>query len=135
MVKFSIFSKFGGISPDSEIYSFERKMTKILDELTESVSSEAQLQFHIEFRVDGDFLQFGDPNGCSNLRFYKKKNLAAITIALSCDLLKSGIDIGEYIEEQFRSAIEKMIDRVMKDKIEINKPFIMEKLDSRIEKW
>ena len=136
MVKFSIFSKLGGGDTSLMVNPFITKMTKILDGITNKTNYEkTNLQFHIEFRVDGDFYQYGDPNGCSNLKFFRQKNLVAITFALNYDFLKSETNISEYIKETFRLAIEKMLDRIVKEKIPIDKSDVLKVLDMEIKNY
>lgn len=136
MVKFSIFSKLGGGDTSLIVDPFITKMTKILDEITNETNYEnINLQFHIEFRVDGDIFQYGDPNGCSNLKFFRQKNLVAITIALNYDFLKSETNISEFTKQTFRLAMEKMLDRIAKEKILIDKNDVMKILDIEIENY
>lgn len=75
------FFKSGGGNAISIVDKYWQKITKIFDKMSEDTYSTDIDKFHIEMRVDGDFLTFGDAEGCNNLRLFKKKRLIANSLS------------------------------------------------------
>ncbi|WP_300673178.1 hypothetical protein [Soonwooa sp.] len=118
MNKFSMFSKYGGADTSPLVRPFEKKIVKILEELNDNAYSINGIQFHIELRVDGDLFRYGDPSGCSHLKYFKKKNLIAITIGVGYDLFDKKENIDIFLRENLTIAITQMITRIEKENIE-----------------
>jgi hypothetical protein len=134
MNKFTIFYKSGGGSSTHIVDKYWKTITLIFNELSKNEYSHSTLQFHIELRVDGEYLVFGDVEGCNNLRFLKKKNLAAISISFGEKVYFNENTLSEFLQTNLLIAFEQIIKRIEKEKIEIKSALLMSDLKKHIEK-
>lgn len=135
MVKITMFGKFGGDVKNLNIISeYSSELSKILKDFGELITVVPDIQFHIEYRIDGDFFKYNDPPGCSNLRLMKKKNVIGNTVAVTHDLMEklSEFELKEFFKENIVLAISQMIDRLIKDKYELNRGDILSLLEDKL---
>ena len=84
--KFSIFYKSGGGNAIRIVDKYWQIITSIFDKMSEKEYSNEIDQFHIEMRVDGEYLKFGDTTGCNSLKLFKKKRLITNSISFGEDV-------------------------------------------------
>ena len=89
-------------------------------------------KFHIEMRVDGDFLKFGDPKGCSNLRLFKKKRMIANTISFGENIYTDENVLSEFLIKNLLLAFEQMIVQLKKEKLNIDGEVLLTDLNKYI---
>ncbi|AJH15242.1 hypothetical protein [Myroides profundi] len=131
MAKLTIFTKYGG----GPIIPYESDISKILNDFGDKMVISPNIQLHIECRIDGDIIKYNDPLGCSNMRFMKKKNIIANTIAITYDFLKESNEetLKVFLKENFVLAISQMLDRLKKEKYILDKDSILNVLKKEFE--
>lgn len=132
MNSFSIFFKSGGGDKISCVNKYWQKITKIFDIMSEYSYSTDIDKFHIEMRVDGDFLKFGDPKGCSNLRLFKKKRMIANTISFGENIYTDENVLSEFLIKNLLLAFEQMIVQLKKEKLNIDGEVLLTDLNKYI---
>lgn len=88
--------------------------------------------FHIAMRVDGDFLTFGDSEGCNNLRLFKKKRLIANSISFGKNIYINENILSEFLIKNLLLAFEQMIIRLRKEKLNIDGESLLTDLNKYI---
>lgn len=134
MNKFSLFTKYGGTDTKEIVRPIEKKIIKLFDDLSQKEYSSLPLQFHIELRVDSKDFSFGDKSGLSNMKFFKKKNVIANTIALQYDLFENNTNIEEFIFINLKLALDQMFDKLNKSEINVDNKMISNDLNKGLEK-
>jgi len=136
MNKFTVFLKTGGPGDNNKlILPFWKKMNTILDLLSKTKYTNIPIQFHIAIRIDGEIVSYGDPDGCSNLKFFKKKSLIGNTIAISNKLFNSlGFNVGAFLKENFRLSIKQMTNKLKNEKIEVDEEMLLLDLNLLLDK-
>ena len=134
MNKFTIFYKSGGGYSSNIVDKYWKKITLIFDKMTEIEYSKDTLQFHIELRVDGEYLVFGDIEGCNHLRFFKKKNIVANSISFGEKVYSNENALSDFLQKNLLIAFEQIIKRLEKEKIEINSGLLMSDLRKFLDK-
>jgi hypothetical protein len=129
---FSIFFKSGGGDTISIVNKYWQKITKIFDKMSEYSYSTDIDKFHIEMRVDGDFLTFGDSEGCNNLRLFKKKRLIANSISFGKNIYINENILSEFLIKNLLLAFEQMIIRLKKEKLNIDEESLLTDLNKHI---
>lgn len=129
---FSIFFKSGGGDTISIVNKYWQKITKILDKISEYSYSTDIDKFHIEMRVDGDFLTFGDPEGCNNLRLFKKKRLIANSISFGKNIYVNEHVLSDFLIKNLLLTFEQMITRLKKEKLNIDGESLLTDLNKYI---
>lgn len=132
MNSFSIFLKLGGGDTVSIVTEYWQKITKIFDKMSEYSYSTDIDQFHIEMRVDGDFLKFGDSEGCNNLRLFKKRRLIANSISFGENVYTDEHILSEFLIENLSLAFEQIVIRLKKEKLNIDGEFLLTDLNKYI---
>jgi hypothetical protein len=132
MNSFSIFFKSGGGDTVSIVDKYWQKITKIFDKMSEYSYSTDIDKFHIEMRVDGDFLTFGDTEGCNNLRLFKKKRLIANSISFGKSIYIDENILSEFLINKILLAFEQIIMRLKKEKLNIDEKLILKNLNKYI---
>jgi hypothetical protein len=130
--KFSIFFTSGGGDKISIVTKYWQKITKILHKMSESSYSTDIDNFHIAMRVDGDFLTFGDSEGCNNLRLFKKKRLIANSISFGKNIYINENILSEFLIKNLLLAFEQMIIRLRKEKLNIDGESLLTDLNKYI---
>ena len=93
-----------------------------------------EIRLHFEVRLDGDFFVFRDPAGCSHLKFFKKKGLIAITIAITDnETALPTNELLDFLKESIFTGFSQMFDRLLKDKYTLNKEELMKFIKETIE--
>lgn len=129
---FSFFFKSGGGDAISIVNKYWQKITKILDKISEYSYSTDIDKFHIEMRVDGDFLTFGDPEGCNNLRLFKKKRLIANSISFGKNIYVNEHVLSDFLIKNLLLTFEQMITRLKKEKLNIDGESLLTDLNKYI---
>jgi hypothetical protein len=120
MNNFSVFFKSGGGSTILIVDKYWQKVNRIFKEMSKNIYSTDIDNFHIELRVDGDFLSFGDPEGCNNLKLFKKKRLIANSISFGKDIYGSESLLSQFLMDNLVIAFEQIITRLEKDKLNVD---------------
>lgn len=68
MNKFTILYKSGGGGDILIVDKYWKIITHLFNKMSENIYSDEIEHFHIELRVDGDYLSFGDLKGCNSLK-------------------------------------------------------------------
>ncbi|ATS07616.1 hypothetical protein CS388_00180 [Porphyromonas gingivalis] len=89
-------------------------------------------KFHIEMRVDGDFLKFGDSEGCNNLRLFKKRRLIANSISFGENIYTNEHILSEFLTENLLLAFDQIVIRLKKEKLNIDGELLLTDLDEYI---
>lgn len=71
-------------------------------------------------RVDGEFLKFGDTEGCNNLRLFKKKRMIANSISFGEKIYTDENVLSEFLIKNLLLAFEQMIVRLKREKLNID---------------
>jgi hypothetical protein len=129
---FSIFFKSGGGNTISIVDKYWQKITKIFDKMSEHSYSTDIDKFHIEMRVDGDFLTFGDSEGCNNLRLFKKKRLIANSISFGKNIYINENILSEFLIKNLLLTFEQIIIRLKKEKLNIDGESLLTDLNKYI---
>ncbi|MEX6688133.1 hypothetical protein QTN47_11540 [Danxiaibacter flavus] len=134
MNKFTIFFSSGGGDQLKIVDSYWKKISQIFDKLSKKEYSSEIENFHIALRVDGEFISFGDPEGCSNLRYLKTKKTIANTISFGKKILKNEGILKKFMAENLVKAFEQMTGKLLREKINIEKDDLMNDLKTLIDK-
>ena len=134
MKKITIVAKGGG-NTDEYLIRYIMRIQRKIEEIDSDFSIPLEIRFLIEIRIDGDIFSYGDPAGCSHLKFFKKKGLIAITIAITDNETALPTDeLLDFLKESIFTGFSQMFDRLLKDKYTLNKEelmnFIKENIDS-----
>ena len=134
MKKITIVAKGGG-NTDEYLIKYIMRIQRKIKEIDSDFSIPLEIRFLIEIRIDGDIFSYGDPAGCSHLKFFKKKGFIAITIAVT--LKEDALPVNELLDffrESLFTGFSQMFDRLLKDKYTLDKEalmnFIKENIDS-----
>jgi hypothetical protein len=128
MNKFSVFMKSGGGSSTLIVNKYFKAITSLFKELSKIEYSKEIEQFHIELRVDGEFLTFGDIEGCNNLRFFKKKHLIANSISFGKNIYLDEIILHKFMRENLLLSFKQMAQRLDREKIQVRDKQLLDDL-------
>ena len=134
MDKFTIFYKSGGGYSSEIVDKYWKKITLIFDKMSKIEYSKEMFQFLIELRVDGEYLVFGDIEGCNHLRFFKKKNIVANSISFGERVYSNEDVLSDFLQKNLLIAFEQILKRLKKERIEINSVLLMSDLRKFLEK-
>ena len=134
MNKFTIYYKSGGGKSIRIVDKYWRIIISIFDEMSKNEYSNEIEQFHIELRVDGEYLKFKDTTGCNNLKFFKKKRLIMNSISFSEDICREEYLLSDFLKKNLLLAFEQILDRLEKEKIGIERRQLLSDLTSLIDK-
>ena len=134
MNKFTIYYKSGGGKSISIVDKYWRIIISIFDEMSKNEYSNEINQFHIELRVDGEYLKFKDIAGCNNLKFFKKKRLIMNSISFGEDIYREEYLLSDFLKKNLLLAFEQILDRLEKEKIGIERQQLLSDLTSLIDK-
>lgn len=129
---FTIFFKSGGGDAISIVDKYWQKITKIFDKMSEYSYSTDIDRFHIEMRVDGDFLKFGDSEGCNNLRLFKKKRLIANSISFNENIYANEQILSEFLRRNLLLSFNQIVTRLKREKLNIDGDFLLTNLNKYI---
>lgn len=132
MNKFSVFFKSGGGDRVAIVSTYWQKITKLFNIISQDVYSTDIDKFHIELRVDGDFFQFGDPEGCNTLRLFKKRRLIANSVSFGADIYTDESILSEFLIENLLLTFEQIIDRLNKENLNIEGVRLLQDLNKHI---
>ena len=134
--KFSIYFQSGGGDNVRIIDKYWQLITFILDKMSENEYSDEVSQFHIALRVDGEYLKFGDPVGCNNLKFFNKKGLIANSISFDEKIYSDEYLLSDFLKKNVLLSFEQMLARLEKAKITVDKHKLLSDLKRLIdENW
>ena len=128
MKKITIVAKGGG-NTDEYLIKYIMRIQRKIKEIDSDFSIPPEIRFLIEIRT------YGDPAGCSHLKFFKKKGLIAITVAITDNETALPTDeLLDFLKESLFTGFSQMFDRLLKEKYSLNKEelmnFIKENIDS-----
>ena len=105
-----------------------------LQEIASNFSIPPEIRLHFEIRIDGNILSYGDPAGCSHLKFFKKRGFIAITIAITDKETALPTDeLLDFFKESLYIGFSQMFDRLLKDKYTLDKEALMNFIKENIE--
>jgi hypothetical protein len=132
MNRFTVFYKSGGGDAIRIVDKYWKKVTIVFKKMSEIEFSKETLQFHIEIRVDGEYLTFDDVEGCNHLRFMKKKNVIANSISFGSNIYSNETILSDFLQKNLLLAFEQMVNKLKKEKIDIDSLLLMNKLKEYI---
>ena len=91
-------------------------------------------QFHIEMRVDGEYLKFGDTTGCNSMKLFKKKRLITNSLSFGETVYCEEKLLSDFLKKNLLLAFEQMLDRLDKEKIGIERRQLLSDLTHLIDK-
>ena len=125
----------GGGSTNGYLMRYIMRIRNKLKEIAPNLLITPEIQLDFAVRIDGIFFTYGDPAGCSHLKFFKKKGFIAITIAVT--LKEDALPVNELLDffrESLFTGFSQMFDRLLKEKYTLDKEalmnFIKENIDS-----
>ena len=125
----------GGGSTNGYLMRYIMRIRNKLKEIAPNLLITPEIRLDFAVRIDGIFFTYGDPAGCSHLKFFKKKGFIAITIAVT--LKEDALTVNELLDffrESLFTGFSQMFDRLLKDKYTLDKEalmkFIKENIDS-----
>ena len=125
----------GGGSTNGYLMRYIMRIRNKLKEIAPNLLITPEIRLDFAVRIDGIFFTYGDPAGCSHLKFFKKKGFIAITIAVT--LKEDALPVNELLDffrESLFTGFSQMFDRLLKDKYTLDKEalmnFIKENIDS-----
>ena len=125
----------GGGSTNGYLMRYIMRIRNKLKEIAPNLLITPDIRLDFAVRIDGIFFTYGDPAGCSHLKFFKKKGFIAITIAVT--LKEDALPVNELLDffrESLFTGFSQMFDRLLKDKYILDKEalmnFIKENIDS-----
>ncbi|ATA87617.1 hypothetical protein CGC50_10920 [Capnocytophaga gingivalis] len=125
----------GGGSTNGYLMRYIMRIRNKLKEIAPNLLITPEIRLDFAVRIDGIFFTYGDPAGCSHLKFFKKKGFIAITIAVT--LKEDALPVNELLDffrESLFTGFSQMFDRLLKDKYILDKEalmnFIKENIDS-----
>ena len=87
-----------------------------------------------QLALDGNILSYGDPAGCSHLKFFKKRGFIAITIAVTLKEAALPTDeLLDFFKQSLYIGFSQMFDRLLKDKYTLDKEALMNFIKENIE--
>ena len=132
--KFTVFYKSGGGEAIRVVDKYWHLITSIFDKMSEYEYSNEIDQFHIELRVDGEYLKFGDTTGCNNLKYFKKKRLIGNSISFGEDIYCEEYLLSDFLKKNLLLAFEQILDRLEKEKVGIERQQLLSDLTCLIDK-
>ena len=133
MEKITIVAKGGG-NTDEYLIRYIMRIQRKIEEIDSDFSIPTEIRFIIEIRIDGDIYSYGDPAGCSHLKFFKKKGLIAITVAITDNETALPTDeLLDFFKESLYIGFSQMFDRLLKDKYILDKEALMNFIKENIE--
>lgn len=134
MTKITIFTKYGGTDTEVSLVRCIMKVAKCLSERGKSITITPNVQIHIEVRVDGQYYKFGDPAGCSHLRFLKKRGVMANTIAITHEQLElPAPKLLSFFKDNILLGLSQILDRLLKEKYILDKENILSMITTSID--
>jgi hypothetical protein len=125
----------GGGSTNGYLMRYIMRIRNKLKEIAPNLLITPEIQLDFAVRIDGIFFTYGDPAGCSHLKFFKKKGFIAITIAVT--LKEDALPVNELLDffrESLFTGFSQMFDKLLKEKYTLDKEalmnFIKENIDS-----
>ena len=125
----------GGGSTNGYLMRYIMRIRNKLKEIAPNLLITPEIQLDFAVRRDGIFFTYGDPAGCSHLKFFKKKGFIAITIAVT--LKEDALPVNELLDffrESLFTGFSQMFDKLLKEKYTLDKEalmnFIKENIDS-----
>ena len=125
----------GGGSTNGYLMRYIMRIRNKLKEIAPNLLITPEIRLDFAVRIDGIFFTYGDPAGCSHLKFFKKQGFIAITIAVT--LKEDALPVNELLDffrESLFTGFSQMFDRLLKDKYILDKEalmnFIKENIDS-----
>ncbi|MBS9773703.1 MAG: hypothetical protein KGV59_00910 [Tenacibaculum sp.] len=120
MNKFSRYIKEGMRAKNSKIYKMEPLINPFFDKLSQNTyTKNLDLQFHFEIRIDTKNDEWGDEEGASNVKLFLKKGFIGASITLKDEKISSQEDLNMYLKQYFNDALNMIIIRLKKAKIEV----------------
>ena len=133
MEKITIVAKGGG-NTDEYLIRYIMRIQRKIKEIASDFSIPPEIRLHFEIRIDGDILSYGDPAGCSHLKFFKKRGFIAITIAITDNETALPTDeLLDFFKESLYIGLSQMFDRLLKDKYTLDKEALMNFIKENIE--
>jgi hypothetical protein len=74
---------------------------------------------YVAFRVDGD-IEHWDKEGCERLRLARKQRYITIDIMMPRSRWEGRMEIRRFITENFKNALQLMVNRLKKEKMEVD---------------
>lgn len=134
MTKITIFTKYGDADTEVSLVRYIMRIAKCLKEIGESITITPNVQIHIEVRIDGQGYKFGDPSGCSHLRFLKKRGVMANTIAITQEQLELPIpELLSFFKNNILLGLSQILDRLLNEKYILNKENILSMVATSID--
>ena len=124
----------GGGSTNGYLMRYIMRIRNKLKEIAPNLLITPEIRLDFAVRIDGIFFTYGDPAGCSHLKFFKKKGFIAITIAVT--LKEDALPVNELLDffrESLFTGFSQMFDRLLKDKYTLNKEELMKFIKENIE--
>ena len=124
----------GGGSTNGYLMRYIMRIRNKLKEIAPNLLITPEIRLDFAVRIDGIFFTYGDPTGCSHLKFFKKKGFIAITIAVT--LKEDALPVNELLDffrESLFTGFSQMFDRLLKDKYTLNKEELMKFIKENIE--
>ena len=125
----------GGGSTNGYLMRYIMRIRNKLKEIAPNLLITPEIQLDFAVRIDGIFFTYGDPAGCSHLKYFKKKGFIAITIAVT--LKEDALPVNELLDffrESLFTGFSQMFDKLLKEKYTLDKEalmnFIKENIDS-----
>ena len=133
MEKITIVAKGGG-NTDEYLIRYIMRIQRKIKEIASDFSIPPEIRFLIEIRIDGDIYSYGDPAGCSHLKFFKKRGFIAITIAITDnETALPTNELLDFFKESLYIGFSQMFDRLLKDKYTLDKEALMNFIRENIE--
>lgn len=133
MTKIELYVRGGG-STNGYLMRYIMRIRNKLKEIAPNLLITPEIRLDFAVRIDGIFFTYGDPAGCSHLKFFKKKGFIAITIAVT--LKEDALPVNELLDffrESLFTGFSQMFDRLLKDKYTLNKEELMKFIKENIE--
>ena len=124
----------GGGSTNGYLMRYIMRIRNKLKEIAPNLLITPEIRLDFAVRIDGIFFTYGDPAGCSHLKFFKKKGFIAITIAVT--LKEDALPVNELLDffrESLFTGFSQMFDRLLKDKYTLDKEALMNFIKENIE--
>ena len=124
----------GGGSTNGYLMRYIMRIRNKLKEIAPNLLITPEIRLDFAVRIDGIFFTYGDPAGCSHLKFFKKRGFIAITIAITDKETALPTDeLLDFFKESLYIGLSQMFDRLLKDKYTLNKEELMKFIKENIE--
>ena len=127
-------SIMGGGRTNKYLMIYITRIKNELKEIAPNFCIAPEIRLHFEIRIDGNILSYGDPAGCSHLKFFKKRGFIAITIAITDKETALPTDeLLDFFKESLYIGLSQMFDRLLKNKYTLDKEALMNFIKENIE--